>query len=68
MAKVRGGSIFSSQGGLLQNVAQGNGVGTSIGSPNTNVGINAPVSINTVVDLSSLNNALGNMNVLFAKF
>jgi hypothetical protein len=62
MAEVRGGSIFSAQGGLFQAVSQGNGVGTAIGSPNTNVGINAPVATNTEVDFTSLTNVLGRMN------
>lgn len=67
MGAVRGGSIFSSQGGLTQNVAQGNGVGTAIGSPNTNVGINAPVATNTEVDFTTLTNVLGRMNALVFK-
>ena len=67
MAAVSGGSIFSHQGGLTQTVAQGNGVGTAIGSPNTNVGINAPVATNTEVDFTTLNNVLGKMNALVFK-
>jgi hypothetical protein len=67
MSAVRGGFNVSQQGGLLQNVAQGNGVGFALGSPNTNVGINAPVNTQTDVDLTTLNNILGNLGAKVAQ-
>ena len=61
MSAVRGGFNVSNQGGLSQTVAQGNGIGFAVGSPNTNVGVNAPTNTQTEVDIASITNVLGNL-------
>jgi len=62
MSAVRGGFAVSRQGGLTQGVAQGNIVGFAVGSPNTNVAINAPS--NTQTESTALTNVLGNMGAV----
>ena len=57
MSAVRGGFNVSNIGSFNQAALQGGG----FASPNTQIGVFAPVVANTDVNLTSLSNVLGNM-------